>query len=566
MADEMDGRLLDPDSQQYQPPLQNLRRLAQSGTQFKQAYTASPLCTPSRSSMMTGRHSSDIRVYSNGFGLAYVDGDKDRIDENCIRELGDDCQNFGAFQNSDGTFIDDLAEAGYGINLYGKLHVGAGLGRFAKIPDDVSGNAPFGGFEGPDQTDFVKEWTRATGVNNHFDWSIAGQKLPMTGKLVDDEYPAHPKDYLTATRCARRLKNGLFTNSTPQLLYCSLQVPHPDLRTNLTYYNRIDLGKWEMPVWPSKDKVHPADQYTAELKASWGADLAPREDVVLARRVYFSMCEEADDLVGQILDGLDEGGGRENSFIIFVSDHGHHAYENFAYGKDSLREAAARVPIIISGPGVPAQGGIFTLASLHDIYPTIIDMAGVGVTDRRSTWPKTWTGESLLPLAQGENRQKKYVIAEYHSRGSGTGEFMIATGSWKMTVFGAPQLGGQQWKPQLYNLDRDPHELEDLAETEKAKVKQLEGYLRSEIDIEAVDKEKKYYDKLMFKKYFYDKHGGAANCSEAMSEVYYGFTEEDATKVETWLGQPCKGHPYMRQKRDHKVLENLISLTLGEED
>jgi len=541
MVDEMDGRILDPKSDQYQPPMKNVRSLAKGGTMFTMGYTGAPLCTPARASMMTGRYTSDIRVYGNGIGLIAIDGDKNKMDQTCPNSdmTEADCRTMARKQDNDGTFIDVLADAGYGINIYGKLHMGGGLDRFLKNPGDGMSIPSFGGFTGSDARNFAKEWTRATGITNAVG-GAAPEHAPMLGVVeVEDKTPAINSDYGTEKKCAQLLEKGLFTNSDPQFLYCSFETPHPEWRTDREHYNRIHMGDKAMPEWEPKESMHPADVYTAESQGSWGIDEVPMKEIEEARHVYFAMCEEADDFVGTLLDALDKGGGRDNSYIIFVSDHGEHAYENFAHGKESLREASARVPIIISGKGVKGRGGIDTVASLHDIYPTIIDMAGTKARAGKLA------GESLLPVATGvkQARNKNYIVAEYHARRSGTGEFMLVQFPYKLITYGGPQIGEEHWPPQLFDLRKDPHEFTDLSKKNPTKVQELDKLLRKEMNVAMVDAEKKAWDKEMFTKYYYKKNGGASGCFEAMAGVYHGFNDEDAAKLAAWLGSGCNGGP-----------------------
>ena len=77
-----------------------------------------------------------------------------------------------------------------------------------------------------------------------------------------------------------------------------------------------------VPSYVPKAVAHPNDMTTSTLKHSWNADAFAPEDVIYARRVYFSMCYESDTILGEILDALDKSGAREHTYIIFVSDHG----------------------------------------------------------------------------------------------------------------------------------------------------------------------------------------------------------------------------------------------------
>merc|ERR1719472_29601 len=84
MADEMDGRILDPSSPQLKPPMPNLNALAASGALFTTAYNQAPQCVPSRSAMLVGLRTDQLRVYDNFVGGIAVDGDRTQPDSHCV--------------------------------------------------------------------------------------------------------------------------------------------------------------------------------------------------------------------------------------------------------------------------------------------------------------------------------------------------------------------------------------------------------------------------------------------------------------------------------------------------
>lgn len=523
MVDEMDGRVLADSSAQFKPPMPNIRQLMSRGTTFPTAYTSAPQCVPARTSMMTGRHTSDIKVWDNFVGIVSVDGNQSMTDHHCKGTYGlDECLAFASNQSVDGTFVDVLVHAGYNVTLWGKMHAGAGLDQYQGQLEDF----PFDAVDAK----AAGEFARATGVLPR-----SFKKFKSSGK-DHEEKPARSMDYTTTDECSALLRGGLFQSSTPQFLYCSVLVPHPPYATNSTYMSRVpSLLNWSIPRWTPKSELHPSDAYTQMAKREcWEIDDAEPEQVDHLRRVYFSMCTEADDLMGRILDALQAGGSREEPYIIFLSDHGEHALEHRQLGKNSMLEASARVPLVIAGPGIPRGAASAQLASLHDVYPTVLDMAG---SEAR---PGPLAGETLLPVAKGEARQRSHVIAQYHSVYSGTGMFMVRKDDWKLIVYAAQQPGQDPWEPQLFHMAEDPWERANLAGKHPDVVEQLREVLAAEVDMEAADAEKKAFDKYMFEKYWYEKHGGAESCASFMEEAFPGFDPElDAPRIEAWLGRPC---------------------------
>eukprot|EP00051_Salpingoeca_urceolata_P000719 m.35605 g.35605 ORF g.35605 m.35605 type:complete len:416 (+) comp10936_c0_seq2:720-1967(+) len=367
----------------------------------------------------------------------------------------------------------------------------------------------------------------------------ATQTAPGLNVPDDVKMPATPPDYAATKACTSLLSNGLFRSTTPQFLYCSIIVPHPPYRTNATYLNKLpSLGNQSVPNFRPRGTIHPSDEYTMKVKESYLTDQVPADEIGHFRRVYFSMCIEASELMGRVLDALESGGGSDNTFVIFVSDHGEHATENRQCGKNSMLEASARVPFVIAGPGIrPGQTFPNTLASLSDLYPTVLDMAGL-----TSQGIQNHVGESLLPVVQGRSKTKRdnFITSEYHSVYSGTGIFMVRRADLKLVVF-AP-VHGDSWAPQLFNLTSDPWEHANLAAQQPETVTELRQLVEAAYDnTTAADLRKKDFDKFMFEKFWYDKQGGANGCIKAMMKVYKGFDpKSDVPKVEQWLGKPCK--------------------------
>jgi len=533
--------------------LKNLRKLASSGVNFVNAYSNAPLCVPSRSSMFTGRHSSQIQVFSNAFGLAQSRGPSgiwSELDTGCARLAPEICDSFAQTQDHDGTFVDALSRVGYDIHLYGKMHVGANLvRRYAPggaVNLNVVDGSPFGGWNGHEWDTYAEEWTQETGIMSHLSQDF-GRRIARVFDNGVSSTPGEEADYHTAQECSRKLEHGLFAASKPQFLYCSFVAPHPRWITNSTYMDRITLlGDHAVPPLQAKETMHPADWYVTTNKGGVGLDQNSPQDITHARTLYFSVCEHLDDMVGAVLAALDRGGGRDNAYIMFVSDHGEHAFENYQYEKDSFKEASARVPFIVAGPGIPATGPTKSVASLHDVFPTLLAMAGVAQPEERLV------GESLLSIANGAKteRSKPYVVGEYHGRHVGTGTFMVRADKYKLIEYGEHQLGGDQWPPQLFDLEADPREFNNLAREMPDKVAEMGRVLRKEIDIAVIDKAKKAQNKFLFKSFIYDKKGAAQNCSEFMKEVYVGFDDKDAQKLSAWLGESCYGGSKLTEGSD----------------
>jgi choline-sulfatase len=167
-----------------------------------------------------------------------------------------------------------------------------------------------------------------------------------------------------------------------------------------------------------------------------------------ARRAYFANISYIDDKIGAILDVL--AATRQEAAILFLSDHGEMLGERGLWFKMNFFEGSARVPLMISAPGL-APGRIETPVSTIDVTPTLCDLAGISMAE-----VMPWTdGTSLLPLAQGEERNTP-VAMEYAAEGTVTPMVALRLGVWKYIRCPAdPEM--------LFDLADDPGERRNLA-------------------------------------------------------------------------------------------------------
>ena len=204
------------------------------------------------------------------------------------------------------------------------------------------------------------------------------------------------------------------------------------------------------------------------------------------------MCTEADALLGRLLNALGEA--KEDTFVVFVSDHGEDNTEHRQQGKNNMYDSGSRVATMLAGPGVaPAQvfGPEAVLASLNDVFPTVLDMASQPL-------PAGLAGSSLLRVASLAPSvgavaaarlagHKAHVAAQYHSVFSVTGQFMLRHGSMKLIAFGDMPAWEAAYPPQLFDLAADPWELHDLAPAQPQTVAALRQLLDAEFDADAAD-------------------------------------------------------------------------------
>ena len=167
----------------------------------------------------------------------------------------------------------------------------------------------------------------------------------------------------------------------PFLLSCGFITPHPPFHTNQFYLQSVDESKLTLPTWENYSDLHPVCAYDSDAKnvTYWssrhphpsGLDTLSmdfwtkndHEQVKAIRRVYAAMCVEADALVGRVVDAV-EAAGLTNTLTVFWSDHGELAMDHASWYKMSVYEGASRVPLVIAGPGVRANGTVKRPTSL----------------------------------------------------------------------------------------------------------------------------------------------------------------------------------------------------------
>jgi len=474
-CDSMDGRIMGSlgHPAAHTP---NLDRLAARGVLFRNTYCNNPICCPSRSSMWSGRYTFHCEGWNNYKGL----------------------------EPNAPTFRTHLDAAGYLTETCGKT-------------DYLSG--------AHSQRARVTAWTRSAGI-----------RLPAydMGKPSVAEGPGaepHAGDWNTVARCVRFLEENRAI-SRPFCLYCGLNAPHPAFKTARKWYDLIDPGRVTIPAMDGE--VHPVMEYMRLVK-NWKHGFAP-DMVREVRRVYFAMIAEVDAMVGRLLKAVDDLGLAGSTYFIFTSDHGEMAMEHQQYYKMCHYEPSVRVPLIVAGPGVRRGAAVGELASLVDIYPTLMDMAGV-------PQPQGLDGHSLMPdLVGAANPRPGWVLSEYHDSTACTGMFMLRKGDWKYMAF----VG---YEPMLFNLAEDPDEMHNLARSQSRKCKDMDTELRAIVDYEAVDARVKDYDKRSFRSWrdrvragaepLEEDGPGAARKSyeEMMASIYQGWGPQWDRKIEEWLSR-----------------------------
>jgi choline-sulfatase len=415
MADQMAGPAL-PFHGHPIVKAPNITALAEAGVVFDSAYCNSPLCAPSRFSMLAGQLPSRIGAYDNA----------------------------AEFPAAIPTFAHYLRAMGYRTCLSGKMHfVG---------PDQLHG------FEERLTTDiypsdfgWTPDWTQP---EHRLSWYHNMLSVVQAGVCVTSNQLDYDEE--VAFHAVRKIFDiARDNNERPFLLLVSFTHPHDPFAVTQEYWNRYDHDDIDIPTVPPIP-VEQLDPHSRRLHYLCAMDeYAQTEDRVRnARHAYYGAISYVDDKVGQLLQALDATGLKDNTIVLFLSDHGEMLGERGLWYKMSFFEWSARVPMIFYAPKSFSPRRVAKHVSLVDILPTLVELAGDGTTP---DYADVVDGHSLLPLIGGnENEWPNTVLGEMLGEGAIAPCLMIRRGRFKY-VYSEPD------PEQLYDLVADPNELENLA-------------------------------------------------------------------------------------------------------
>jgi len=442
----------------------NMDALAGGGVLFRTSYTNNPICCPSRSSMWSGRYTHHCEGWNNYKGL----------------------------EPDTPTFRTRLDAAGYRTQTFGKT-------------DYLSGAHT--------QRARVTAWTRSAGIMR------PAYRMGPPRVLDADEPRVHTADWDDVDRTVAFLADAARRPEQPFMCYLGIRAPHPGFTTSRLYLERIDADGVRLP--PADEADHPCLAYQRVSK-NWEHGFG-EEMVRLLRSVYFGMVAEVDAMLGRVLGAVEELGLAESTCVIFTSDHGELAGEHRQFYKSNLYEPSVRVPLIVRGPGLRAGASVEGPVSLVDVYPTLMDVAGL-------PRPDGLDGESLMPaLAGADGSRRDWAFSEYHDSSMNTGSFMLRRGDWKYIVYvGFPA--------QLFDLDEDPWEVRDLAGSRPDVVAAMDAALREVVDYEAVDARVKAYDRRSFGAWR-EEHRAAGDYERLMARIHSGWDDLPDEKVRPWTAE-----------------------------
>lgn len=438
----------------------NLDRLATQGTCFDRAYTVNPTCTPTRASLLTGTYPSQHGAYSLGTKLM-----------ESVPVLGD-----------------YLRESGVRSALVGKAHFQPlrstpeypSLEAYPVLQDLEFWRNFRERFYGFDEVELARNHTDEAHVGQHYaiwleengctNWrdyfrAPTGNKKPSRGVWdIPEKY--HYNNWI-AERTNARLESYA-AGGEQFFLWASFFDPHPTCLVPEPWASMYDPAKITVPVARKGEHERNPPHFVRTQQqnpdfSEWNepdgnnihgfhSHLFDPVEQAKEIAVYYGMVSMLDAYIGKILDRLDELGLRENTLVVFTTDHGHFLGQHGLIAKGPFHyEDLLRVPLIARLPGVIPQGERSqALQSLVDMAPTFLSFAGAGVPrgmtglDRRAEWS-----------AQG-GQARRHVLVENRHQPTTLNIKTLVTERHKLTVYCDREYG------ELFDLVNDPGEYENL--------------------------------------------------------------------------------------------------------
>ena len=415
-----------------------LDELAMRGTRFANAYTPSPLCVPARAAMVTGQPVHQIGYW-------------------------------------DGAIAYDGRVRGWPHRLTEQAHRAVSIGKLHYRDENVD--------TGFDET--IEAMHLIDGVGDVF--GLLREEMPpkIACKRIADELGRGDCNYLrydrriTERACEWIGRDALEVSDKPFALFVSFAAPHYPLVAPPEFYDLYADLDIELPRTMDADDpmLHP---WVRGIRKAWPyGDYMDDEKRRIGVIAYLGMCSFMDSNVGRVLDALNDAGLDDNTRIIYASDHGECLGNRGLWGKMTMYEDAASIPMIMAGPDVPSGHVCQTPVSLLDIYPTVLSSVGVEpIVQEEEFW-----GCSLAEIAASPDDLERAVLSEYHGAGAAGGAFMVRKGRYKYIHY-------VDHEPELFDVLDDPEEQNNLA-TSSAHAQILSDYkaqLCSMVDPVAADR------------------------------------------------------------------------------
>lgn len=389
----------------------HLDRLARRGTVFLNAHCQAPLCNPSRASVLTGLRPTSTGIYGLAPGIRAVAATRDRV-----------------------TLPQHLARHGYHTVTLGKVFHDGSI-PVAQRKDEFAYWGP-----APAQARPARKFVETPDPNPLVDWGV---------------YPETDRDQ--ADWQVASLAIGELTNRPPDrplFLAVGFRLPHVPCYVSQPWFDLYPEDRLRLPPVRKDDRsdVPPFAWHLhwklPEPRLSWLEGAGQWAPLV---RSYLASVSFVDAQIGRLLDAVKGVGLADRTVVVVWSDHGWHLGEKGITGKNSLWERSTRVPLLFAGPGIHRGGRCRQPAELLDLYPTLVELAGV-------PFPGGLEGHSLVPQLRNPRASRPWPAITTHNPGNHS----VRSDRWRYIRY----ADGSE---EVYDLERDPREWTNLARTRRGR-------------------------------------------------------------------------------------------------
>jgi len=452
----------------------NMDALARRGTRFTAAYTTCPICVPARAAFAVGKYVHQIGYWDNADG----------------------------YDGAIPSWHHRLRARGHEVVSIGKLHFRGAPGDDHGFTEEI---VPMHIIEGIGDVKGL--------VRDDIPTRKGGDKMARLAGPGESAYTVYDRDI--ASRAQIWLHEAAQRrHDKPWVLFVSFVAPHFPLTAPPEWYYRYSHRDLPLPKQyaPAERPEHPFLTDYARV-VDYDPHFRDKRDVDRAIAGYYGLVSALDENIGKVLKALERAGLADDTRVVYTSDHGDNLGARGLWGKSTFYEESSGVPLILSGDGIAAGAQCATPASHVDVYPFVFECVGAPVPDDDGH-----PGVSLESLADGVAPDRA-VVAEYHAISAVAGGYMLRDGPYKYMHYVA-------YRPQLYDLARDPEELVDVAGDPAYRdvLERCRARMRSMFDPDEVDARAKRRQAELLARY-----GGR---EAALSRGDLGFTPAPGTRPE----------------------------------
>ncbi len=455
----------------------NIKKLANSGISFLRAYTNNPICGPSRSSFLSGvypHNSSNFwqESWLKNEVLANTKTMMEKFKENGYNVIG---SGKILHHHSPELWTEFEHRADYGPVVYkGERKKGKRGVAHPDVPEPFSSIGQIDGSFGP-----LKNVNNLKMDGEQLSWAYGGSRGYKEFKYNSEDDRDLTPDEINAQWAEDKLiELASSDNKEPFFLAVGFVRPHTPLIAPQKYFDLYPLEDIQLANILENDKedtyFHLEDQFETKERRTRSIESYvnlmksykdPYEALSKYTQAYLACVSAVDDNIGQVINAIENSELKDNTIIVLVSDHGWTMGEKDHIYKNSPWEESTRIPMTIRVPGMTKTKGLVNHpVSLIDIYPTLLELAGLDTETKKNDKGKSLDGYSLVPFLKdpetkdwdGPEAALTVVYSSDNNKNKPANHhYSIRTKDWRYIIY-------DSGKEELYHNAEDPKEWNNL--------------------------------------------------------------------------------------------------------